>query len=97
MSEWTKRPWEFRYLPQHRVRVTAEDGDVTICDIALWTVDYQGQMANGHLIAAAPDLYAALEVMTAFTKATIEKMNLRDTNGIVAASEAIMAKARGES
>lgn len=52
--------------------------------------------ALARLFAAAPELLEALEVMTAFAKATIERAKLTDTNGIVAASEAIIAKARGD-
>ena len=55
----TPGPWKYVYLPQHRLRVTA-GADVTICDIALWNCDYEEQVANGHLIAAAPDLLEAI-------------------------------------
>ena len=57
----TPGPWRDRYLPQHLNRITAADGFVTICDIALWQVDYSGQQTNARRIARVPELEA--EVM----------------------------------
>lgn len=54
--------------------------------------DEQEQLANAHLIAAAPDLYMALEAMTA-------RMSLyrgRHDDAMVAIGNAALAKARGE-
>lgn len=62
---------------------------------ALWGGNDE-KMANGYLWSAAPELYAALEAVTIFAAATIEKLRLEDTNGIVAAANAALAKARGE-
>ena len=52
--------------------------------------------ANAHLIAAAPELYEALEVMVTFAERVIALHKLTDTNGICAGSRAILARARGE-
>ena len=54
----TPGPWRDRYLPQHLNRITAADGFVTICDIALWQVDYSGQQTNARRIARVPQLEA---------------------------------------
>lgn len=56
----TAGEWQLHYLPQHRYRVTADDGAVSICDIALWMTDYEEQAANASAIAAVPQLIAAL-------------------------------------
>jgi hypothetical protein len=53
-------------------------------------------LANAHLIAAAPELYEALEVMVTFAERVIALHKLTDTNGICAGSRAILARARGE-
>lgn len=53
-------------------------------------------LANGFLIAAAPELYEALEAVTIFAASTIEKLNLTDTNDIIAAANTALAKARGD-
>lgn len=57
----TPGPWVAHYLPQHRMRVTNVDGSVSICDVALWNTDYEEQIANARLIAAAPLLLDALK------------------------------------
>ena len=59
----TPGPWAETYLPQHRMRIFAAGGQTTICDVALWTADYDEQQANARLIAAAPDLLEALKAL----------------------------------
>ena len=39
--------------------------ETTICEIALWQTDYQEQMANSRLIAAAPNMLSALKSLIA--------------------------------
>jgi hypothetical protein len=57
-------------------------------------VGLQGE-ADAQLIATAPDLLAALKVMTDFAEGVIQRAKLTDTNGIVDASRAIIARAEG--
>lgn len=52
--------------------------------------------ANAHLIAAAPELYEALELLSVFADATIKRLKLRDTNGLIEACSSALAKARGD-
>jgi len=47
----TEGPWCERYLPQHRYRIIADKDRASICDIALWNVDYSEQQTNAALIA----------------------------------------------
>jgi hypothetical protein len=51
------------------------------------------QIANADLIAAAPDLYAALDAML---RCEAEGGDLEDLRRVNAAAEAALAKARGE-
>jgi len=57
------------------------------------TVPWEAIVAKTRLAATAPELYEALKVVTEFAAAAIEKLGLRDTNGIITASRAIQAKA----
>ena len=61
MSTTTPAPWKHEYLPQHRIRVTADNGRITICEIALWKDpgEYSEQWCNGQAISALPELLAA--------------------------------------
>ena len=63
MSAHTPGPWTEGYLPQHRMRIVAEGGKTTICDVALWVADYSEQAANARLIAAAPELLEACKAV----------------------------------
>jgi len=49
----------------------------------------------GPVVAAAPDLLAALKVLNVFAKAAIERVGLTDTNRICEAADAAIAKAEG--
>ena len=91
-------PWTAKYLPQHRMRVI-QDENISICDIALWNVDYDEQMANARLIAAAPELLASC-------RSLIEALELigRDhavwwphDGDLVVRARAAIAKAEGRS
>jgi hypothetical protein len=55
---FTPGPWMFE-----GDEVTATDGDVLVADLSLFSsVAADEWQANGRLIAAAPDLYAALKL-----------------------------------
>jgi hypothetical protein len=94
----TPGPWEWDAEPGHGVWVNAED--IGICrldfDSALTDAQYK---ANARLIAAAPDLLAALDELLRFAEplGTITAMDGQEIAlpCIVRAREAI-AKATGE-
>lgn len=98
----TPAPWMY---DDKNTRITAEDGQLIVAEIRGWgRLQYrengaQTQDANGLLIAAAPDLLAALESMVAeygeFYGDTPEVAAQYQSPLIKAALQAI-AKAKGE-
>jgi len=84
MSEFTNGPWEVGILKENQ-QVFKDRKCVTNCCVPMFTV--QECEANAHLIAAAPEMYEALQHVTKnpFTDEWYEKINL------------ILEKARGES
>jgi hypothetical protein len=94
-EKWTKGPW--------RVRVNSKDSpdecDLSICGDIFVLADLRGpqydhQHANAHLIAAAPDLYAALERTLNFIENAEGELGIVLDSG--SAARAALAKARGE-
>ena len=96
--KWTPGPWRAVMGSRHVVDVFAGDRDVV--SVYGGGVGFEYRDANAHLIAAAPDLYAALETLSA----------LNDDSGPFggeiyqdrvdrawSAARAALAKARGES
>ena len=61
MSRHTPGPWREDYRSNHRYRIVGGEKEDSICEIALWITDYEEQSANARLIAAAPELLAALK------------------------------------
>ena len=65
MSEkWTKGPWILERHDHHSYTLDVVNGEE--CAIGEIYVDWDGEeegTANAHLAAAAPDLYAALELL----------------------------------
>jgi len=55
-ARFTEAPWEVDYIPNSggQIIIRAEDKDIAI-------VDDESDLANANLIAAAPDLLAALQ------------------------------------
>ena len=97
MSEWTPGPWDAEKLS----RVARENERPWVGRLsehryaALSCGETQAEAtANAHLIAAAPDLYEALERMVA-TYADMQDGNGEPCPDVIAARTAI-AKARGE-
>ena len=86
--KWTPGPW--RVLNDEAIKVASSDGSLaTVTHIHLrGRRDTSEVEANAHLIAAAPDLYAALEMAQLWLSVD----GRFDMQGINAA----LAKARGE-
>ena len=92
----TPAPWIY---DQKRTRVVAEDRELLVADIRGWGnlqkrsdgAEIMG--ANGYLIAAAPELLAALERLVEAIEFT--PLSIRALKKLAVAREAI-AKARGE-
>jgi hypothetical protein len=82
--KWTQGPWEF--IPRGNEPEICIKGNAIFGHICY--VGSQNFIADAHLIAAAPDLYEALEAAECFC----------DNNGIINGVNvrAILAKARGE-
>jgi hypothetical protein len=81
-TKWTPGPWTvapFTSNPQHS-SVAARD-DVTVAEVF-------DRPADARLIAAAPDLYAALEAFM--------RLGTMDDQAAIDAARAALAKARGE-
>ena len=85
---------------QKRTRVVAEDRELLVADIRGWgnlqkrSDGAEIMDANGYLIAAAPELLAALERLVEAIEFT--PLSIRALRNLAVAREAI-AKARGES
>lgn len=107
MAEHTPGPWVAREGGIHaQGRVDTYDGPVwgaIACVHSLEDRDGEGRVwnapgdrgANAHLIAAAPELLAALEQLRSWC---IPDMGWTDTTGqeLLAIADAAIAKARGE-
>lgn len=93
--KWTAGPWEVRYSGGE-TQLTMGDGKIHMCDMTYypWVPE---NLADWHLIAAAPDLYEALSEC----KSWIEKMHPEGSfapkiNAIMEKYDTALAKARGE-
>lgn len=89
--KWTKGPWY-----ADRVHVTAWDGrGVAGCGYRRSSdynrADHAENMNNAHLIAAAPDLYEALEGAI-----KLLELHVCGASDVVESARAALAKARGE-
>lgn len=90
----TPGPWRVR----ENARNTQEECDLTICG-DIWQLadingpQYSHQIANAHLIAAAPCLYDALERLTQFVDETCAYV---EADPLIEAARAALSRARGE-
>ena len=94
MSKHTPGPWEARYVVSgyHRIIAPNETEPTCVCDTALWKDnDAAVDMANAHLIAAAPDMLAALDTAAA----AMEWTGLAKGKAYQAVLDA-MSKAKGQ-
>jgi hypothetical protein len=105
-KKWTPGPWVVTGVEYDDVRIETLHpmpeashayGDQTIVGSSEWTYL---EDANARLIAAAPDLYDALEAAEESIVAFAEDMGVYGYSGasdVLAQVRAAMAKARGES
>lgn len=92
MSEWTKGPWRIKTGPNNQ----PDECDLTIAGDIFLLADIKGPNyahceANANLIAAAPDLYEALEIMFEATTAHSPYFE-----NVSRQARSALAKARGE-
>lgn len=100
MSKHTPGPWEFKPIPADYAFRAPDNDDAMIlspngvCPGTVWSYGEEG-VANARLIAAAPELYAAL-------KALYENLGETDEEGLIGHSPLMDAaykaleKARGK-
>ncbi len=97
--KWTKGPWPIKPTGDFK-RIVIGDGLVDgpggyeVAEVYSDDCDRDEAMANAHLIAAAPDLYAALERALNFIANTESEMGEALPCGD--AARTALAKARGE-
>lgn len=93
-TKFTPGPW-YAEMPMSRWRVRTVNGNAYIMEGGgLYTHADVRREADAHLIAAAPDLYAALDGMVSACEALYKSGRL-DASAWLTAREAL-AKARGE-
>lgn len=93
--KWTKGPWRAVNLNGPKVKprwgiVSNSDELGEIAEVRL------GGEANARLIAAAPDLYEALQAMVEFYAADCEADCKVEEHGPAGQARAALAKARGD-
>ena len=94
MAEFTPGPYKLGYdratTPYLLIRADRVDGQPWLAAV----LDTDGrQIANGHLLAAAPDLYEALRGIMEIGKRDLSNPKY---DGYFATTRAALAKARGE-
>lgn len=101
MTEWTPGPWPV----DEDARVLACDDRSTIICLPSASPSNPTVMADAHLLAAAPDLYAALESITEHLVGVMSQMeaqgHVRFANGVggiptIKQARAALIKARGD-
>ncbi len=96
VSAWTPGPWEFRFIFRMIRAVRNHQKTLAI----MMQPDDARDAADAHLMAAAPDLYEALEDMLWPISAGCQKPTIarcKCPNCTVDRARATLAKARGES
>ena len=88
----TPGPWQENYTP-HQIGIFAPAASRSICSIFLPVADYEAEEANARLIAAAPDLLAALEEIARAKTTTGADTNVKTIWAIVKRAEEAITKA----
>lgn len=95
-TRWTSGPWSKSYWieqPGNRYKPMVAAGGVTVAITHPAPICQQDECeANAHLIAAAPELYEALESLVR----CIDETRGSNANDALHAAETALAKARGE-
>lgn len=91
MTQFTKGPWVvYRDLPTDVVVSTS--GECSLATLDCGCGSRKTQRANAHLIAAAPDLYEALNELASILDGDIRTY----VQEALERANAVLAKARGE-
>ena len=90
-TKWTPGPWHSRGFPT----ISAGKGKGMIVKVLERYMDRAEREANAHLIAAAPDLYEALEYLLRHNRELVAQGVNIDAY-LMSSAYAALAKARGE-
>ena len=96
-KEWTKGPWHVDEQNCHAGNVATCHGDADTW-FEVWSPNWSegiDQEANAHLIAAAPELYEALDELADLMQGVIEG-DYKPDSFTLQVAKAALAKARGE-
>ncbi len=94
-TKWTPGPWKVFKPDAARPGIEARRGSIVIWGAAEEEAGIEG-LANAHLIAAAPDLYAAGLKVKCFLVARFGRLNDAEARGVLNVLLAALARARGE-
>lgn len=100
-SSFTPGPWVVRTIDQSLATVETQDGEYIICNAAQlrgddWKTEHAERKANARLIAAAPDLLAALQRIVAVLDKQVASPHLAERASPLTQAKAAIAKATGE-
>lgn len=100
-SSFTQGPWVVRTIDQSLATVETQDGEYIICNAAQlrgddWKTEHAERKANARLIAAAPDLLAALQRIVAVLDKQVASPHLAERASPLTQAKAAIAKATGE-
>lgn len=96
----TSSPWHVDWRSPNDVRICSSEGPrESICWMANWLPEFQAEVqANARLIAAAPELYEALERLLDHIERIPYRdpanMRLGDTNPFIDRARSALSKAR---
>lgn len=100
--KWTKGPWKQATRGPNGCPIIGDNKGVMIAMLTTGLNFEDQSEANAHLIASAPDLYAALEdiyagCVSVYGSGEDKRINVNISPAAFKAMEISMAKARGES
>ena len=97
----TPGPWVVRTIDQSLATVETQDGEYIICNAAQlrgddWKTEHAERKANARLIAAAPELLAALQRLVSVIEKQVASPHLAERASPLAQAKAAIEKATGE-